>query len=220
MAIQDFGHDCDRFRRVGLECPFRRLPEDDDDQDEEEQKKRAARELADEGRGSRDLDIPLFFPGKRPNDADAQRPLRFPVTSRPLIERGIERVAAFQRVGELQSIPPVKPGAASQEAFPFNALTPRALIASLSAIMIMQGLRALRSQGFSTASQGVARSEKRSARVLSQGLAQSPGQGPLRGPGRGGMHVQESTFRNLLRRPRIIGSLTGGFDSFSETGFN
>lgn len=197
-----------------MECPFVGFRDDDEDAEEEEKQSQKA---VKEGAGEQDQDFPLqaigFPERKRPRPQ--KEPIIFPHMD-PVIIKETRRIAALQRLGDLKSIP----SAFSQEQFPFGDFTNQMLIAGLSAIMVMQGIRALRASGFSNSSLGVAMSEKRSAKGLRQAFGPSPGQGPLRGGGRGGFNLMESKFRGLLRRPKIGGTVDAGFDAFSETGFN
>lgn len=197
-------HECDRFRVVGLECPFRRLLDDEEDEQEEEERQR----------------IPLALPGRRrreAEDAEGNPLLIFPHAD-PQIRKALERMAALMRDGGLRSIPREVPS------FPLSGRGHTEIIATLAAIAIMRALGGLRSTGSSVPVQPVRISEQRAARGLNQlqGISKSaPGAG--RTMGRGGFHVNAAAnMRRLfgLSPRRLLGlTSSAGFDSFSETGF-
>ncbi len=197
LHLQDAGHECDRFGAQGLDCPFRKFPEDEDDPDDDSDDR---------------FPVPIAIPAR--GRGEVREPLIFP-HQQPEFVRRLEQMAAFQNLGELQSIPDV-PGR-----FRLTGRGHEATMAGLTAIVIMQITRALRSSGFGNVSRVVRTSERQAARQL-KGVTRffSPGQGPLTGGGRGGFLVRESDFRQLLRRPKLGTTPAGGFDAFSETGFN
>lgn len=197
LHLQDGGHECDRFGAQGVDCPFRQFKEDEDEPDEEEDR----------------MPVPIAIPGRRAGEV--REPLIFPHAQPDFVKR-LEQMAAFQNLGELQSVPDV-PGR-----FRLTGRGHEATMAGLAAIVIMQTMRALRSGGFGNISRSVRTSEQRAAKAL-KGLTRftgSPGQGRPLGAGRGGFLLKESDFRFLMRRPRLETTPAGGFDSFSETGFN
>ncbi len=210
MALQF--HECDRFRARGMSCPFEEMDEDDDD-DEEQDK----------------LFPPLAIPARKRRDGDLANNLsQFPVVAHgdPQMKEALERMAAIQNEGGLQSIPNLIPS------LPFQGRGHPEIISILAAIAIMSTLKALRSTGLGKGFQAVKVSETRVARGLSKlggigGSAVRPGP-----PAGGGLHMRAPTFRGPLPSPKVskgqdneLRRLLGfrgplaGFDEFSETGF-
>lgn len=178
--LQEFGHDCDRFRLRNQVCPFAKFKEDDDPE-----------ESFDEP------GLKFVVPARRKKDElrppDAVTPLVFPARNERF-HREFERLAAFKRLGELPSIPSM--------GFPSPGSTPQAILSLLAAIAIMQSLRALRSGGFGTSVRGVGLSETRAASLL-KGVGKVSQAGGRSTGGRGGFHMPAPTFRRLLRPPRL-----------------
>lgn len=208
MALQDHGHECDRFRLQGMECPFVRAREDADTDDDD--RRSFPR-------------FPLAVPARR--EQEGRSPLIFPHQQPEFVKR-LEQVAAIQTQGGLQSIPAIGRmlGEVPVDRLALSGRGHEATLAGLAAIVIMLTSRALRSSGFGTGLQAVRISEQRAAKGLSKVVQQSRfGGGPARSQGRGGFLMPADKFRAVVRPPRIKrrpgGGLVAGFDSFSETGF-
>ncbi len=190
MGLQASGHECDRFRAVGLECPFRRFREDDDD--EEEPEERDAHE------------IPLALPGRAARERELNNITTLAVAPKELRE-ALERMAAFQRMGELQSIPnftrqPAIRGLPKIPDFPLSGRGHPEIISILAAIAISRGLAMLRARGFPTNSLGVRLSERLAAKGLRK-VSEISKRGSVRqtGRGRGGFNVNAAReLRGLL----------------------
>ncbi len=215
-------HSCGNFRRFGMECPFLDIKGHDPDNEHESRR------------------IPFALPARRANDEMEDNLRRLPTVAhgQPEMKEALERMAAIQREGGLRSIPRRVPelmpdfGSRKVGDLPFGGRGHPELISILAAIAIMQGLRALRSRGFSPGVQSVSQSEMRSARGLNRASGTS-GAGPRStGTVAGqGFHLRAETFRRPLRAPklnerdealkRLLGfkGLRAGFDEFSETGF-
>ncbi len=211
MALQDFGHECDRFRARGMVCPFSRFEEDEEDDPDEDEESDAAERR-----------IPLALPGRRERDADIeqrQAPLMFPHAD-PEFRKRLEQMAAFKNLGDfpfLPRLPQMTPDVPGR--FRLTGRGHEAVMAGLAAIVIMQTIRALRSSGFGLTPRLVGISEKRAGSQLKGVTRLSPGEGRPLGGGRGGFHMRADKFRRLMRPPRLGSGLVSGFDSFSETGF-
>lgn len=191
MGLQEFGHECDRFIAKGLPCPFRKSRQDDDDDEGEEKQP-----------------FPLVFPARRKADQEQQLKNVTTLAVAPKeLREALERMAAFQNVGELQSIPN----------FPLSDRGQPEILSVLAAIALMKAFRALRARGLGTGLNAVRVGE----RHVTKGLAQVA-QRPLLGGRGGGLHVNASAdLRRLLfgRRRLRLGGQQVGQDNFSETGF-
>lgn len=203
-------HDCSRFQKRMIECPFRGMDEHDDDDDEDDP----------EEPGSR---IPIAIPMRRQAQV-SDNLSQFPVIAHgvPEMKKALERMAALQRVGELQSIPSSRSlGRGAPE-----------LISILAAIAITTSLLSGRVSRSARSFQAVRTAEQRVSkgfgRLIQTGKPGSPG-------GFGGMLRPAARFRGPLPSfPRVtknnnesLRKLLGfgqlpiaGIDTFSETGFN
>ena len=145
-----------------------------------------------------DDDFPLAIPARKQKEQELDNLSRFPVIAHgdPVMKRALERMAAMKNVGGLPSIPDL--GRIGQP--PFGGRGLPQITAVLSAIVIMQILRGMRSTGPGTSSRVVGRAETRSARELSKvskvgGFGRNPG----RTMGRGGIHVNAAAdLRRVL----------------------
>lgn len=201
MAL--IGHDCDRFRSRGIDCPFRRFKEDDEEEPDEEQQ------------------IPFVMKKQQEQELDNLR--QFPIIAHgdPAMRKALERMAAIKRDGGLPSIPPFRNPV---PAFPLQGRGHPEIISAITAIAIMKALRSMRATGSNPGLQPVMTSERRVAKGLSRVLGRQSG-GLARTGGRGGLHVNAAAeLQNLLGFRRKLGpsgnALSAGVDSFSETGFN
>lgn len=181
LHLQDFGHECDRFRVFGLRCPFGGLKEDEEDEDEEEEEE-----------GQKAERVPLMLPARRRSDADAQRELRnvtdIAVAPKELRE-ALERLAAIKQRGAMRSIPEL----------PFGGRGHPETFAALAAIALMTVFRALRKSGFGAGLRAVRIGEKHVSKGFSRVVRPQASAGPGRTMGRGGLHVNAAAdLRNLL----------------------
>lgn len=92
------GHDCSRFDRFGIDCPFRKMGLEPEEEDREEE--------FDESFVPR-----VAFVGERNKRNErgdrAERSLTI-VHSQPEVREALERMAAFQGLGGLPSLPPIE----------------------------------------------------------------------------------------------------------------
>lgn len=200
VALQDFGHECARFTKVGLTCPFRRSEEDDDDEPDE----KAVRELQDAQEKFDEREIPFAVPARKTRDPENRMGAisQFAVAPVELREQ-LERMAAFQREGGLQSVPRFPPLRATPD-FPFQGRGHPGLVSILAALAVMQGLRLARSGKLRTGLQQVKASEMRAAQGLSKAVRSVKSGGFARG--RGGLHVNAALdLRNLIGVRRKLG---------------
>lgn len=207
------GHDCDRFRAVGLQCPFRKFREDEDQpDDEEEEKKRSRDQELPEEKGT---DIPFMFPARR-SRIDLPKIRQLVVAhGDPEMAEALERMAAFKNTGGLPSIPNFP-----RMKSPLSEQSMAAIMAALTGIGVMQALRLMRQTGSNPNFQAVQASERHAAKGLSK-VSNARGLGSARTSGRGGIHVNAAADLKRLLRPRSLSSgLSAGVDTFSETGFN
>lgn len=205
-------HECDRFRKEIGQCPFRRFVEDDDDDEEDEERKSDA------------LKIPFMLPARSARDADLERRgsasnplLIFPdlVTAR---RKELERMAAIQRGGELESIPDFRD-------FPLGGRGLPETISVLTAIALMRVFGKLRSGGPINTSRAVRTAERVSARGLRQlGIGRPASARPgIRG--RGGFHVNAAAdlkflFQGVVNKRLLDGTIrtTPNFGGEGVTG--
>lgn len=182
------GHECDRFVARGLECPFRKAEEEEDFEEEEEKQDRAFPQI-----------IPVAERRKQDARAD-MRPdnvLQFSqVVGHREAMRGVERVAALQNVGGLQSIP-----MASQLSSLLSEGGVQSIFALLAALAVTASL--LRGGGMRLSPQSLV--VPASERHVAERLARP-----------GGLFGE--TNRLGIRKFFGFGA-QGGFDSFNETGF-
>lgn len=208
MALHN--HECARFRQFGMSCPFEELKEDDEEDEEHR--------------------IPIAIPARRSQSQMADNLVQFPIIAHgdPVMRKALERMAAIQHEGGLQSIPRSVPAMG----LPSSGSVAQPLIAILTAVAIMEGLRRSRSLKSGASLKAVRASEVRAAKGLTQ--LSPTGRGSPRGQaagGGGGFHMKAPTFRKPLTAPklrsgdrqlrRLLGlpNRVAGFDEFSETGF-
>lgn len=217
MALQDFGHDCDRFRAQGLACPFSRFDVDEDEVEGEDDTSfkfirpfpgPERRRLTEEQENAIDF-AEAVQRGQIREFLD--RPV-FPAKD-PRFQRELERIGAIQSQEGLPSLPNL--------GFPFGGSMDQAIVASLAAIAIMKALGALRSGGLGNLGRAVAVSEKRAASLL-KGVAPTR-VAPRGGPAGGGFHMRAPTFRRILNAPKLRKRRNGAAlafgQEFNETGF-
>ncbi len=215
-------HDCDRFRALGLSCPFRRFKEDDE-QPEEAKRPVPAKEREEEEAAREGVGVEFLAPGRRREDrrqrgyGQGQELSELVIAhGDPVMAKELERIHAFKQKGGLPSIPSFP-----QLNSPLSEQGMAAIIAALTGIAIMQALRSMQATGSAPSFQQVQGSERHASKGLSK-VSDSLGRGSARSAGRGGLHVNAARdLRNLLRPRKLLdGGPTAGFDSFSETGFN
>lgn len=205
-------HECSRFILRQLGCPFRRPPE-------RERKLRniTERRPDDERFEDEPPDDEVFpiipVPGRKADERIRQNlnNLTTLAVAPKELREALERMAAFQQEGELQSIPPVRSLAPNTPGF-----GRRPTMAVLTAIAIAASLKSSQSGSFGKGFRAVQAAELRSARGL-QTLGRTS---PVRG--RGGLHVNAAAdLRGLLgfRKKFGIGGELGFGQEFSETGF-
>lgn len=186
-------HDCDRFRASGLRCPFRRFEPDEEQDDDDEQDKDGFPRFVIPARRERDLE----------NNLSQLR-----VVQQPAIKEALERLAAIQNRGELESIPKI-----GVPNFPLSGRGHPEIIAVLSAIALMKFFGKMRSMGLGTTGPVVQAGERQLAKGLQKVVGRasgkaksvlSPGQGRPLGPGRGGFLKPVSLgIRRMLFDPGL-----------------
>ncbi len=182
-------HDCDRFKAVGLRCPFRRFEEEEDESQEEE-------------KGS----FPKFMVPARKEREVADNISRLPlvVHGQPQMKKALERLAAIQSGGGLSSIPQI-----GVPNFPLQGRGHPEIISALAAIALMKFFGAVRSKGFGMSGRVVQAGERRVAQGLSKVIGKVSGAGRTRG--RGGFHVDAAAdLKRLLGVPSLGGVIPPG----------
>lgn len=196
-------HRCRRFERRGIPCPFRRTRGHQDDDDEEfaaERQKPASasrgfrwedviRSLA-LGRGRRGQESQGRFKGfprevPAPVGVPEEEARRIPAADPRQIPLPLPRTAIrFQEKGGLSFLPDMRQL--------LREPSPQALIAVISSLLLMEGLRRSGGTPFGTPGQVVSRLESASTGQLRQLSSMAPGQGG-RTRGRGGFHVDAAS---------------------------
>lgn len=197
MAKHLIHHECGRFSRLGIRCPFRLLEDDPEDEDKDSD----ADDAVEADRRADRLPNAIF--GDRSKDekrTDARgKIIPFPQRPKEAFRHGegiaaimaqaapaseflgrAETLQGIQERGGLQSIPDMTSL--------LSGRGPKAIAGLLTGLLVAEGLRRSGSSIFRTSSQEVQQSERRASKQL-KGLSRttragSPG-GGLRGSGRG-----------------------------------